>query len=248
MTFLDEAPLEPEEQFIGLWKQAWWCHKALSAELPSMVARRLVGRLLKHGLQPTISAPHRGSHSCRIAQCSPTAGRRNEMDLAIECPLSPLLSYSVTHHHLRNIAVRALVRLIGPSLEHLDADDLHVKQLDVVIQTRHVPHEDFAASPRALGVLREHVPHFVEPSLRMKRHETSLKSLWRDRGGWRRPHRFEHRRARPARAPPPAADPSTGQPPQVGAPPRPALPPHPHPPPPTPPPPPSPSPQSTLTL
>src|SRR5258708_9676620 len=232
MNFLDEALLDPEEQFIGLLKQASWCHHALSPAMPSQVARLLVGRLLKHGLQPTISAPHRSSRSCRIAQCSPTAGRRNEMDLAIECPLSPLLSYSVTHHHLRNIAVRALVRLIGPSLEHLDADDLHVKQLDVVIQTRHVPHEDFAASPRALGVLREHVPHFVEPSLRMKRHETSLKSLWRDRGGWRRPHRFEHRRGRSSRAIPSRVPSNAAQPaPDLGPPPR-ELPRRPPPPPP----------------
>src|SRR4030088_3344494 len=130
LNFLDEALFHPEEQFIGLLKQASWGHHPLSPAMPAQVARLLFGRLLKHGLQPTISAPHRSSRSCRIAKCSPPAGRRDEMDLAIERPLSPLLPYPISHHHLGNIAVRALVRLIGPSLQYLDADDLHVEQLD----------------------------------------------------------------------------------------------------------------------
>ena len=90
------------------------------------------------------------------------------MDLSIECPLSPLVTHSITHDHSGHIAVHALVRLVGPGFEDFDADNLHVKQLDVVIESRHVAHEHVAATPCALGILGKHLPHLVEPRLRMK--------------------------------------------------------------------------------
>src|ERR1700682_674455 len=201
-NFLDEALLDPEQQFIGLLEQASWRHHALSPAMPPQVACLLFGRLLKHGLQPTISARNRRSSSCRIAQCPPPAGRRYEVNLPVECPLSPLLSNPVTHDHPRDIAVRALVCLIGPSLEHLDADYLHVEQLDAVFQKWHVPHEEIPPSPGALGILRKHLPHLVEPSLCVKGHETSLERLWCDRRGGRRPRRLHRWRGGAARAGP----------------------------------------------
>jgi len=107
------------------------------------------------------------------------------VDLSIECPLSPLLAYSIAHDHLRNVAVHALVRLIGPGLQHFYGDDLHVKHLEVVIESWHVAHEDIAPSPRALGILRKHLPHFVEPPLGVQSHEAHLECRRRDRR-WRR--------------------------------------------------------------
>ena len=155
--------------------------------MPTQVPLLLFDRLLKHGLQSTISAPHRSSCSCRIAQRPPSAGGRDEMDLSIERPLSPLLAHSITHHHSRHVAVHALMRLVGPVFENLDTDDLHVEELDVGIESRHFTHEYFAPTPCALGILSEHLPHFVEPAFRMQPHEAHLKCCRCDRGWRRRP-------------------------------------------------------------
>src|SRR5450759_4938518 len=173
-NFLDETLLDPEEQLIRLLKQAAGRHCTLPPAMPAQISLLLFNRLLKHGWQSTISAPHCSSSSCRVAQCSPSTGRRYEVDLSIECPLPPLLANPIAHHHPRHIAVRALVCLIGPTLNDFDADDLHVEQLDVVIQPRHIPHEGVAPSPRPLAIFRKQVPHLVAPTLCMKPHEAHL--------------------------------------------------------------------------
>src|SRR5450631_2094892 len=80
-NFLDETLLDPVEQLIRLLKQAAGRHCTLSSAMPAQISLLLFNRFLKHGWQPTISAPHRSSSSCRVAQCSPSTGRRHEVDL-----------------------------------------------------------------------------------------------------------------------------------------------------------------------
>src|SRR5882672_9705856 len=177
-NFLNETLFDPEEELIRLLEEAARRHHALSPAMPAQVTRLFVDRLLEHGQKPTISAAYRSSNSCRVTQCSPSSSRRHELDLTIECPLAPLLAHSVAHDHLSDVAVSALMRLVGPTLEHFDVDHLHVEQLDIVIKRRHVPHERIAPAPRALRVLRQHFPHVVKPSLRVEAHEAHL-----ERGG-----------------------------------------------------------------
>src|SRR3979490_744051 len=98
-NLLDNALLNPEEELIRFLKQAPRSHRALSPAVPPQVTLLLFSRLLQHGLQPTISAPHRSSSPCRVAQRSPSAGSGHKVDLAIECPLSPLLPNSIAHQH-----------------------------------------------------------------------------------------------------------------------------------------------------
>src|SRR6266699_4442523 len=177
-NFLDEAFLDPKQQLIRLLKQTARSHHPLPPAMPAQVTRLFVDRLLKHRQKPTISAVYRCSSSCRVTQCSPSAGCGYEVDLTVECPLAPLLANPVAHDHLRHVVVRPLMRLIGPTFEHLDVDHLHVEQLNVIIEPRHASHERVAPSPLALSVLRKHFPHFVELSFRVQPHESHL-----ERGG-----------------------------------------------------------------
>src|ERR1700730_6602891 len=96
-----------------------------------------------------------------IAQRSPASRGRNEVDLAVERPLPPLLANAVTHDHTCNVAVSALVLLVGPALDHGHADHLHVQELGLIVQAWHVSDECIAASPRALRIFGQHLPHLV---------------------------------------------------------------------------------------
>src|SRR6202140_5897508 len=89
--FPEEAFLDPEQKLIRLLEQAARRHLALPPPMPAQVTLLLFDRFLKHRLQPTISAARRSSDSCRVTQCSPSTRRGHEVDLPIECPLSPLL-------------------------------------------------------------------------------------------------------------------------------------------------------------
>src|SRR5260370_201672 len=132
------------------------------------------------------------------------------MHLAIECPLSPVLPHPIPHHHLRNVLVAALMHAIGPALDHRHGYDLHVQQLHVIAKPRHALDERLTSTPRALRILSEHLPHFVEPPLGLQLHEAHLKGRGRDRHRRRRPHGPACRGTRRATAPgagrPPGAD------------------------------------------
>src|SRR5258708_37676927 len=143
-NLLQEACLDPEKKVIRLLERAGRRHLALSSPMPAQVTLLLFNRFLKHRLQPTISAPPRSSASCRITQCSPSPGRRHEVDLSIECPFSPLLPDAIAHHHSRDVVVSALMCLIDPLLDDFHADDLHVEQLDIIVEARHVSHDWFS--------------------------------------------------------------------------------------------------------
>jgi len=167
--------------------------------MPSPITFLLLDCLLKHGPKPTISASRRGSgSSCshRIAQRSPAACRGNEMDLAIECPLAPLLADAIAHNESSHVVVGALVQMIGPALQHRDARDLHVEYLQPLIQSRHLADEVVDAAPCALRVLGDQVPHLIEASLGVELHEPNLERRRRERRRGRWPHRFDRRRQR----------------------------------------------------
>src|SRR5947209_18716880 len=113
---LHNALFDPEEKLVRFLKQASRCHCAPSASMPALIPLLLLDGLLKHGLQPTISATCRGSCSCRIAKSSPFSRRRNEMNLTVESPLSPLLANAISHHEPSHVAVRPLVQVVRPTL------------------------------------------------------------------------------------------------------------------------------------
>src|SRR4029077_5481099 len=115
--------------------------------------------MLKHGSESTISAGCRGTYLRWIAQRSPPAGCRNQMDLSVERPLSPLLAHAVAHDHSRHVAVGAPVHLISPTFDHRNAYDLHVEQFRLVAHARHASDESLASAPCALSVFGEHLPH-----------------------------------------------------------------------------------------
>src|SRR5450759_1812578 len=110
----------------------------------------------------------------RIDKRSPGSGGRNQVHLAVERPLSPLLAYAVTHDHARHVAVSTPVQLVGPAIDHGNADDLHIEKLRLSIQAGHIPDECIAPAPRPLGILGEHLPHLLEATLGMELHELPL--------------------------------------------------------------------------
>src|SRR2546423_551962 len=91
-------------------------------------------------------------HLRRIAQGAPSARRRDEMHLAIKCPVPPLFTNAITEHHLRNIAVTTLMATVSPAFQHLHIQHLDIEQLGVVAHPRHVANERFAAAPCPLRV------------------------------------------------------------------------------------------------
>src|SRR5215472_4247988 len=88
LDLLDEAFFDPEQQLIRLLQEPAWSHRATALAVPSTVTLLLVDRLLKHGLQPTISATHR--RSGRITKSSPAASGGDQVDLPVEGPLAPV--------------------------------------------------------------------------------------------------------------------------------------------------------------
>src|SRR5450759_1881691 len=107
----------------------------------------------------------------RIDERSPASSCGNEVHLAVERPLPPLLADAITHDHARHIAVCPPMQLIGPAFDHCNTDDLHVEQLCLRIQPRHALDERFPTSPCPLGILGEHLPHLLEATLGVKLHE-----------------------------------------------------------------------------
>src|SRR5579859_3167284 len=103
--------------------------------MPPEMPLLLFNRLLKHGREPTISAGLRGSLRNRgIAQSPPSTRGGDEMHLAVERPILPLLPNAITQHHLRDVAVAAIVLAVGPLLEDLHVQDLDVEQLGAVVE------------------------------------------------------------------------------------------------------------------
>src|ERR1700730_4135199 len=131
-----------------------------------------------------------------IAQRSPAPRSRNEVNLTIERPLPPLLANAVAHHHPGNVSVRALLLLVSPALDHGHGDHLHIEELGRVVQAWHVSDEFIAASPRALRVFGQHLPHLVEAAFGVELHEPPLKCSRRDRHRRRGPERRDLGRQR----------------------------------------------------
>src|SRR5260370_15886002 len=142
--------------------------------MPALITLLLFDGLLKHGLQPTISAANRGSCSCRVAKSSPSTGGWNEVNLAVKSPLLPLLTNPIPHHQPRHIAVCALMQIVRPALEHGDARHLHVENLQPFLEPRHFSHEVLQAAPGPLRILGKHLPHPVEAPSNAHLHETDL--------------------------------------------------------------------------
>jgi len=57
-NLLHETLFDPKQQLIGLLQQAPRSHSALAPTMPALEELLLLNRLLKHGLQPTISVPY----------------------------------------------------------------------------------------------------------------------------------------------------------------------------------------------
>src|SRR5437016_11605253 len=149
-NLLDETFFNPEEQLILFLQQTPRGHRPRGPAMPPLIPLLLLDGLLKHGLQPTISVTCGHSCSCRITQRSPPTGRGYEVDLAVEGPLLPLLSHAITHDEPRHVAVSPLMDVIGPALEHGGACDLHVEDLQPLVEARHLADEVLQTTPRTL--------------------------------------------------------------------------------------------------
>src|SRR5258708_15030981 len=138
--------------------------------MPALVELLLLNRVLKHGLQPTISVPYAIPISCGITQCPPASGSRKQVNLAVKCPAMLVMADLITHHDSRDVAGCPIVRLVGPFIEHGDAHDAHVQGLPILFEPGHLPDEGLAPAPGSLGVLGEHLPHLRELALAMAVH------------------------------------------------------------------------------
>src|SRR5438105_15183054 len=147
--------------------------------MPPLIPLLLLDGLLKHGLQPTISVTCGHSCSCRITQRPPSAGRRYEVNLTVESPLLPLLTDAIPHDEPRHVVVRALMQMVGPTLQHCGACDLHVEDLQPLIEAGHLAYEVLQPAPSALRVFGQHLPHLVEASFGMEFHEAHLEGCGR---------------------------------------------------------------------
>src|SRR5258708_33747461 len=133
--------------------------------MPALVDLLLLNRVLKHGLQPTISVPYAVPISWGITQCPPASGSRQQVNLAVKCPAMLVMADLKTHDDSRDVAVRPVVRVVGPFIEHSDAHDAHVEDLRVPFEPGHLPDEGLAPAPGPRGGLREHLPHPARPAL-----------------------------------------------------------------------------------
>src|SRR6266581_7417121 len=97
-NLLDMAFFDPVQELIRFLQQSSRGHRAFGPAMPAPISLLLLDGLLKHGPQPTISVTHRGSWTCGIAEGAPSIGLRNEVHLAVERPLLPLLPDAVSHH------------------------------------------------------------------------------------------------------------------------------------------------------
>src|ERR1700694_2105855 len=114
-NLLDQAFFDPEKQLVRFLQHAPGRHSATSPAVPTQSTFLIFDGLLQHDSQPTISAGYRGSGGRWTSQSAPSPSGSNQVHLAVEGPLSPLLANAVTHDHPRDVAVRAMMHLVGPA-------------------------------------------------------------------------------------------------------------------------------------
>src|SRR5258706_11730323 len=116
--------------------------------MPSEMLVLLFDRSLEHSIATISAATSATFRFGGVKKRAPAACCGNQVHLAVERPIFPVLAHSISQNHLRDVAVSAIVPTVGPRLQNFHVQHLHVEALRVVTDPGRAADEPLPPPPR----------------------------------------------------------------------------------------------------